>query len=223
MEQISLDGIKDKFTIDTSLSRIILPTARAYEAATRKKFVEVISELDEFTFLDLGAHFGYFSFICANMAKNSTIYSFDANEKNLEILNINMSPYPNCHVFNAAIYGDEEEHTFIELPGAVNPDSAIFEMRDPIGKKIYGKGGPERMLKTRLLTSFGIDFSKVKVIKMDTQGCEESIVRNIFDLLEPDTIMCLEMAGDPWLRIAKDLNLRHITGTDLNIWAAKNG
>jgi len=218
LDSFTIPETTAEFFYDPKISKV-WPASKIYEPLTRDRLIKEIEKLDdEFTFLDIGAHFGYFSVICADaaerMGKTATIYSFEPHPENFEVLKKNMAKYKNVHLFNSPILNEEKEVNFV----AHNNESGLFTMTGNKGS---------HALDTRHISSFNIDFSKVKIIKNDTQGCEVAILKSLTPLIHPGCILITERPK-PSAEIIKRQGLEFYPGdwikacdTELNWWGIK--
>ena len=170
-------------TISTALHRKNL-----YEPLTTAYLVEQFLKYDEeYIFLDIGAHAGYYSLICSYVAKNCYIHAFEPHPNTFAMLQINLSNRKNCTVHNCAI-------------GTANKQSDFYVHRrdDACSSTLKHKYFTEPNIKEilsveeRIIDSFDIDFSKVKIVKIDVDGPEYFIMNNMYDLVPKGTIFCVE-------------------------------
>lgn len=139
-----------------------------------------------FAFLDLGAHVGYFSVVMAELFDNCNIYAIEANPYNYEILKQNLECYDNIKSFGCAVDTEEKECNFyygeVESGGGTLDRSTIEADYEITTIKVQ----------TKKLCNFDIDFDKVRIVKIDTQGNEIDILVDSFDLFQLGTYFILE-------------------------------
>jgi FkbM family methyltransferase len=69
------------------------------------------------TFLDIGAHFGYYSLLVAKLVgHNGKVISIEAASEIFQVLQKNINPLTNCSAYNWACTAQNEAVTFYEFP-----------------------------------------------------------------------------------------------------------
>lgn len=145
----------------------------------------------EFTFLDIGAHIGYFSVLCAECCPKAKIYAFEPNDELFKILKENTSKYPNIHLINAAIGEKVGETTLYCSPdntgdNSLSEDEIKRENTDYATQKCH----------TIPLKSTGIDFANVAAAKIDVQGLEYEVFKQVKALVPEGTLYIIEEQKD---------------------------
>jgi FkbM family methyltransferase len=151
---------------------------KIWEPASTAKLIEILSTFKEpFTFLDIGAFAGYYTVIVASLFPHSSIYAFEPHPETYEILTRNVAKYSNVKTFNCAIDTVNGTRDFY-----YTSEKAVSSLRkeDVI---LYGNEVESMQVSCKTINDFGIDFSNVYGVKIDTQGTEEIILRSIIDLL----------------------------------------
>jgi len=167
---------------------------QVYEPVTSLFFLGLLQKIKKgFTFLDVGANIGYYSVFCAGLRPDAKIYAFEPHDKVFEVLSKNADMYPGIQAIQCGI--SDEEQADVEMYCDNRNIGGHSYMENGFGD---GKGfQPDigmYMMNTQLkkLTSFDIDFDEVEVIKIDIQGFETKVLRDIFDLLKKGTVLLIE-------------------------------
>lgn len=103
-------------------------------------------------FLDIGAHFGYFTLLAAKVVGlKGKVYSFEPSEKSFNLLKLNTEKRKNISCFNQAVSDKEGEITFYQFPVlyseynsmdiAQYENEAWFQNLSPLNSKNMGGGG----------------------------------------------------------------------------------
>jgi FkbM family methyltransferase len=123
------------------------------------------------TILDLGANIGEFS-LAASRLFNSVI-SYESHPETYEICKERITGVKNIELFNEAIWTESGKEMFVSTPenstGASARNYKHYKNKpDWYYKKVYSKSFEELMQE-----------SKPTVIKMDIEGCEYFILKNV--------------------------------------------
>lgn len=145
----------------------------------------------KFTFLDIGAHVGYFSVLCAECCPKAKIYAFEPNSEIFGLLKENTAKYPNVHTFNAAIgrkLGYANLYCSLDNTG----DNSLSE------REIKRENTDYTTQKCHIIPfkKTGIDFSKVAAVKIDVQGLEYEIFQQVRGLVPEKTLYIIEEQED---------------------------
>jgi len=157
-------------------------------------------------FLDIGAHCGYFSVIASHLP-NVLSYAFEPDKKAFEVLERNVNRHQRIFPFNYAIGLKSEEVKF--WVSEKNSGSGSTKEDDAIK---YPGEFEETVCQMKRIEEFGIDLKTIGYVKIDTQGTEIELLKDIVPLLEPNTVVLAELAGekeflDESCKAAKELNL----------------
>jgi FkbM family methyltransferase len=165
-----------------------------WEKLDSEFFIKKIKNIDmfstftgeDFVFLDIGGHIGYYSVLCAALCKNATIHIFEPFEKNIEMIKKNLSPFKNCFIHHCALSDKEEECDFYisDKDFACNTlDFDFCGLNDLFSKT---------KTKTKKLSSFDIDFDKIKFVKIDIEGHELPVLKECSHLFPLKTHLIIE-------------------------------
>ncbi|MDD4938191.1 MAG: FkbM family methyltransferase [Candidatus Shapirobacteria bacterium] len=128
------------------------------------------------TFVDLGAHYGYYSLIINKLQKNNKIIAIEAVEENFKILkkNFNLNKINNCKLINAAASDCNGQKKFYISEAS---DSSGF-INNPLAKN-------KKIIKIKTINIADLLKKKdVGLIKIDVEGHEVPVLKNIIKLNE---------------------------------------
>lgn len=130
-------------------------------------------------FIDVGAHYGYFTLLGAYIIGNSgSVFSFEPSMKTFRLLQNNCVAYPQIKVFNAAVSDSNDDLVFYEFPTLYSEysTSAIqqfekqvwFLKNQPIERKVSAICLDQLIQAEHILP---------KMIKIDVEGAELSVIK----------------------------------------------
>jgi len=157
-----------------------------YEQETSQVYIDLLQQGD--TFLDIGAHIGYYSLLAASLVGTSgQVFSFEPNADNLLQLkeNIMLNQYASVQIFPFAVGDENKEVNFFE-----NQDNDGGHALWDVGKHDFNIKSRENsqtftvQMKTldSLFSESKID--SLKLIKMDVEGCEAMVLEGATQLLK---------------------------------------
>lgn len=132
---------------------------------------------------DVGADIGATSLLFANSYPHALIYSFEPEPENFELLVKNVKDYENVKPFNVALGNKTETRKLFSSDDEYN-----------LGGFSFHEAGTNRAQSKEVQVVSIRDFianepfSKIDLLKVDTEGCEFEIVSALADQL-PDFIM----------------------------------
>lgn len=130
------------------------------------------------TFLDIGAHFGYFSLLAATLTgKEGKVFSIEASKHTFKILKKNTAEESNVQCFHTAIGNSNEPLKFYEFPILFSEYNST-EVNQYIHEPWYQKNKPTKFLVECTTLNDFIDKHKVqpKIIKIDVEGAENKVI-----------------------------------------------
>lgn len=129
-------------------------------------------------FLDVGAHFGYFSLLAASLVgEQGKIRAFEPALSTFQILEKNTRAYPAIQIFNCAVSNQTEEVSFYEFP-------VLYSEYNALDTRPYQESGwfrhntpTERKVQAVVLDTFqGTRHFQPKIIKLDVEGAEDKVL-----------------------------------------------
>jgi len=189
---MNLELDKNKFT-----QKLMLKSNGFYESEVSDMMVRMLEPTD--TFIDCGAHIGWFTIIGAELCKQ--VYSFEAEKANYECLvgNINLNGLKNVKAFNNAV-GDEckEVELYVNLDN--DGGHALWDVsHHPFNKKTKEQ---KTLQKLEMVTLDSCIDEPVKLIKIDTEGCELMVVKGAENLIKKySPMIILEMNDSAFIEM----------------------
>ncbi|MFZ4474235.1 MAG: FkbM family methyltransferase [Saprospiraceae bacterium] len=139
-------------------------------------------------FIDVGAHYGYFSLIASDIVKNGRVFSFEPSSKSFNILKRNILNKANATIFNKAVSHGNDPITFYEfdnLHSEYNSTQvAQFENED------WFKSTETKIQKIDSVSLSGFCDENViypDFIKIDVEGFENEVIKGAEHLLTNST------------------------------------
>ena len=138
-------------------------------------------------FVDVGANLGYYSLIAAASFEHLSVYAFEPEPRNAELLqqNIALNSLSNIHFQQAGL-------------ASVSSPSRLYLSEDNFGDhQIYDRGEIRQSVDVQLLN--GAEYlcayiDRIDVLKIDTQGAEYEVITGLMPLLlkSPDIDVVIE-------------------------------
>lgn len=149
----------------------------SYEPETRRIMGVVLKEGD--SFLIAGAHQGGLAMYAASLVgPKGKVYAFEPESGNYEILKKMVEPFKNVKTYNFAL-GDREREAMLFLNGDNSGGHALFNValhasnvktrKNPLTTKVQ--------VKTLDDVLSDVDLSSLKLILLDAEGAEHSIIK----------------------------------------------
>ncbi|MFZ4544559.1 MAG: FkbM family methyltransferase [Saprospiraceae bacterium] len=160
--------------------------AKSHESEIRlARFL--MNRLDEGNcFVDVGAHFGYFSLLASMLVGESgKVVVFEAAQKNFSLLQRNCAPFKNIQLYNNAVSDKSEILTFYEFPALYSEyntvDIAQFENEPWFERYPPQKLEVQSLTLDETLLTLDLESS---IIKIDVEGAEFKVISGMIALLE---------------------------------------
>ena len=130
------------------------------------------------TFIDVGAHFGYFSLLVAHLTgNNGKVFSFEASKENIKIFKENTAGVNNIIPFNKAISDKSEIIEFYEFP-VLFSEFNTMNVAQFKNQNWIEKYKPEKLqIPAVTIDSFVSEQKAIPaIIKIDVEGAEFKVV-----------------------------------------------
>jgi len=157
----------------------------------------LIRELNETdTFLDIGAHIGFFSLLASEIVTKGAVVSIEASPQTYSLLKRNTKFAGNIHPLHMAISDMNGEIELFEFP-VMYAEFNTMEKKQYEKETWFGKMTPE-IVKVHAMT--GADFIEKyqihpTIIKVDVEGAEEKVIRGLLGFLSSNnTTLVMEFA-----------------------------
>jgi FkbM family methyltransferase len=130
------------------------------------------------TFLDVGAHFGYFTSLASTLVgKEGRVFSIEASKNTFKVLKKNIAKVENIKCFQMAIADKNEPLKFYEFPILFSEYNST-EVNQYIHEPWYQKNKPTKFLVECItlvdfINNHGI---QPKIIKIDVEGAEHKVI-----------------------------------------------
>jgi FkbM family methyltransferase len=166
-----------------------------YEVETSLFLARILHAGD--TFIDFGAHIGYFSCIAAlAVGPTGRVISVEPNKENLTYLSNHkkINHFDHITIYPHVMWDKIEEKTFYEnldndgghaLWDVAKHDFNTKSALEPRLHKVTTSTGDE------MIETLKIDVSKIKLIKMDVEGAELAVMRGSSKLFSPSKTPCI--------------------------------
>ena len=153
----------------------------------------------EISFVDIGAHVGYFSLLASFLiGENAKVYSFEAAKGTFDLLKKNLENRPNIQVFHHALTDVEMDLIFYEFP-VLYSEYNTLHIAQFENEKWFKKFQPlKNTVKGITLDAVFEKFSlKNAVIKIDTEGAEAQVIAGAKAvLLHQNPVFIMEFLTD---------------------------
>lgn len=161
--------------------RLMLTQGEKYEQEISNLMKQLLTKED--TFIDCGAHVGFFTCLAAELCKH--VYAFEAEKENYKSLshNIKINKYDNVQAFHNAV-GDECKKVNL----TVNLDNDGGHGLWDVSKHPFNERTRAEKIKHETVPMVTIDSLElnepVKLIKIDVEGCELMVLKGAENLIK---------------------------------------
>lgn len=139
-------------------------------------------------YIDIGAHYGYFSLLAATLVgKSGHVSAFEASKNNFEVLKKNTSNESNISIYNKAVADREGIVSFFEFPVMYSEYNTLKVDQFEKEKWIKKFKPDQREIKTISFDTFVKEQSQSpKMVKIDVEGAELQVVDGMSTFLIQD-------------------------------------
>ena len=146
------------------------------EIGLAKFLIKYLNEGD--TFIDIGAHYGYFSLLSSGLVGHSgEVFSFEASPATFHIFNKNQKLASNISGYNSAVSNDTSDLIFYEFPNLYSEFNTI-DNKQFQNEAWYSKYAPKQITVNGLVLDDFFEAHKLfpKIIKIDVEGAEYKVL-----------------------------------------------
>lgn len=181
-----------------SSTDIYLTGGKSHESEIRlaKYLIHNLNAGDDF--IDVGAHYGYFSMLASILVSDGKAFSFEASPISYELLRQNLTSEPNVNTYNKAVSDSNSNIPFFEFPNLYSEYNS-FDIDQYKNMPWFEKFKPrEIMIDTVSLDNFIITQSiNPKIIKIDVEGAEFLVMKGLTSHLQThDPIIIMEYVNE---------------------------
>jgi len=194
VETTTFFGTKMKVMLPSGMDLFLLG-GKTHDSEIRlaRFILNMLKEGD--TFLDVGAHYGYFSLLAsAIVGTKGTVSCVEASSTSFEVLSQNVKDHGNISHYNNAISNKKEILNFYEYP-------LIYSEYNSLDADQYDKANWAKNIKPKVnkIEAYPLDeFVQEKkinpdFIKIDVEGVEDKVVQGMKDILNSDKAPIIAM------------------------------
>ncbi len=151
------------------------------------------------TFIDVGAHYGYFSLLASKLVGNlGKVFAFEASPTTYQIFQKNAEQTDNVVSHNLAVSDSNEHLKFYEFPNLYSEYNSL-DVEQFKNEKWFSEYKPKEVnVKSIMLDDFLSDKkSNPKLIKIDVEGAELKVIKGFKKhLSEMSPLVVIEYLSD---------------------------
>jgi len=189
-----------------SASDIYITKGKSHDSEIRlARFL--INQLDESdTFLDIGAHYGYFSLLASKLVgERGKVHCFEAAPSTFKVLSKNIALARNITAVNQAASNKKEQLTFYEFPPIYSEYNSM-DIAQYKGQDWFAQHPPKtvNIPAISLDDYFQASSLQPKIIKIDVEGAERIVLEGAQQYLKNNSpIIAMEYIA------SEDINSTH--------------
>lgn len=172
-----------KLVIDfPSCNDIFITGAKTHSSEIRltKFLIKNIRQAE--TFIDIGAHVGYFSLLANEISQNGKIFSFEPTQKTFQLLRLNTNHFQKIKIENLALSDNENTTTFF-VADSINSEYNSLSSDVFVEKNI---SFAEQKIQNTTFDNYFSDknLTDKTFIKIDTEGAEMLVLKGATKFLK---------------------------------------
>ena len=169
-----------------SSTDIYLAGGKSHDSEIRlaKFLITHLNESD--TFVDIGAHYGYFTLLGAQLVGDQgRVYAFEASPVTYGILSENCSALDRIEHFNLAVSDKEGTLSFYEFPNLYSEYNSLL-VEQYVEENWFSDFTPKEIQINSICIDIFFTQNEIqpKVIKIDVEGAEDRVIRGMKSHLE---------------------------------------
>ena len=182
-----------------SSTDIFLTGGKSHDSEIRlaKFLINYLENKD--TFIDVGAHYGYFSLLASKLVGSlGKVYAFEASPTSYKIFHKNELNFKNIQGYNLVISDKNSYLTFYEFPNLYSEYNTLYINQYKDQDWIDEYAPKEVKVKSILLGNFLIEEGiNPKIIKIDVEGAEFKVINGLKTyLLNKSPFIVMEYLSD---------------------------
>ncbi|MEM6699804.1 MAG: FkbM family methyltransferase [Bacteroidota bacterium] len=142
------------------------------------------------TFIDVGAHFGFFSLLASKLVgKNGKVFAFDAAPNTFQLLEKNTAPFTNITAIHSAVSNQKDTLTFHEFPILYSEYNTLHP--EQFQKEKWFEQNQAREVQVpsiRLDDYLTTNQLNPDCIKIDVEGAEEQVLEGLVEHLQRQSL-----------------------------------
>jgi FkbM family methyltransferase len=164
---------------------ILLSGGKTHNSEIRLAKFLVTNVLEDSNFVDIGAHFGYYTLLVNTIINKGQIISIDASPSTFEILEQNVRNSTNISSFNLALTDKNASIDFYEFPTQFSEYNTLekeqyknedwYQICKVTSAKIVSKTGDDFLSEISMIPNF---------IKIDVEGAEDKVINGLVKTLK---------------------------------------
>lgn len=180
-----------------------------HDALVRKKFTEIIRQIQPDLFMDIGANIGVYSWLALDSKPDLKIILFEPDTRNVRLLTktIRNSTLQNCHLLPIAV-ADKPGTTTFYRDLASGATGSLISKSDQSGSlhAAYAVSKQQQVMTLPLDVWLNYVAGKKLVLKIDVEGAEKLVIEGGWQLIEQCLpIIFIEQLNDASLQKFKKL------------------
>lgn len=160
---------------------IYLTGGKSHDSETRLARLLIRNLNKGNTFVDVGAHYGYFTLLAAQLVKEQgKVIAYEASPKSFALLQSNTKQLPQIDIRNEAVSSENGQIEFYQFPNLYSEynsiDAAQFEKEE-----WFQKAKPEKIVAKAIQLDSVFTTEKIipKIIKIDVEGAEYQVLKGM--------------------------------------------
>ena len=138
--------------------------------------------------VDIGANYGWFSYLAAELSPSCNIYAYELINDNYNAAFENLKKFKNVQLFNAGVTGDnkivkicensDNEGGHKSIYSGANSYNSLERFKSTKNSNIIHENIPDQISIKEMFEVNNIDY--IDFLKMDCEGCEYELFDQIF-------------------------------------------
>lgn len=157
---------------------IYLTGGKSHDSEIRLAKYMINTLTPEDTFIDIGAHYGYYSILAAKLiGKNGHVFSIEPSPQSFSILLKNQNLWKDIQVFNSGMSDEKTTLTFYQFPNYYSEYNS-FDISQYQDAQWFSHNPPKEIkIESTTLDDFILEKNSIPTfIKIDVEGFEDKVI-----------------------------------------------